>query len=513
MPFKIVVLGGGSAGWLTASIIAAENVGSDVQVHVVESPNVPTIGVGEGSWPTMRETLNKIGLSEAEFIKSCSASFKQGSTFVGWVTGSCEDVYHHPFTPPFNEHCLSPYSIWQATRPEMNYSVAVSAQPALCDLNKAPKQTSTPEFAGVLNYGYHLDAGKFGELLRHHAVRNLSIIHTLGHVESVQSDSSGFITGLKTQGNGTIAGDLFIDCSGAKSLLIGEHYGEQLIDLSQVSKNNKALAVQVPYLEHADEIRSTTVATAHEAGWTWDIGLSSRRGVGYVYASDFSSDDEAWETLRRYLRQTIPDEYINKLAPKKIDIKPGYRKKFWVKNCVAVGMSAGFIEPLEASALALVELSANMIRDQLPLNKENMSIAAKCFNDIFEYRWQRIVEFLKLHYVISQRDDTDYWREMRRLETAPDSLREKLDLWRLREPNKYDFLQIEELFPAISYQYVLYGMGFKTERHSSRRNIQAVAVAQQKMQQLSSDIKRFIQHLPSNRQLVEHVAKFGMAKV
>jgi flavin-dependent dehydrogenase len=514
MAIEIVVLGGGSAGWLTASIIAAEHRESgNVNVHLVESPDVPTIGVGEGTWPTMRESLRRIGLSESEFIRYCSASFKQGSTFVGWQSGDPSDVYHHPFTAPFNESCESAYSVWRATNSDTNYSVAVSAQPAICNLNKAPKQASTPEFAGVLNYGYHLDAGKFGGLLQKHGVKQLGIKHTLDHVVSVDSDENGYIVSLVTRSSGSISGDLFIDCSGSKGLLIEDHFGVPFVDLSDVSINDTALAIQVPYQDKSYEIKSSTIATAHEAGWTWDIGLSSRRGVGYVFSSQFTDEERAWETLRDYIAKTTDKETITQLSPRKIKINPGHRKVFWIKNCVAVGMAAGFIEPLEASALALIELSANMIRDQLPINKSTMTAVAERFNEIFSYRWQRIRDFLKLHYVISKRRDTEYWREVTRWESSPASLRQQLEIWRTREPNKYDFLQIEELFPAISYQYVLYGMGFSTENHLTRTRIRAYEDARCIMQRLQADIQLYTQHLPTNRELLNHIARYDMAKI
>jgi hypothetical protein len=183
--------------------------------------------------------------------------------------------------------------------------------------------------------------------------------------------------------------------------------------------------------------------------------------VGHVYASDFCGDDEAMATLRQYLRATgAPDDLD--LEPRKINFTSGHREKFWHRNCVAVGMSAGFLEPLEASALVLIELSAGMIADRLPATREAMDITAQRFNRTFRYRWDRIIEFLKLHYVLSRREDSDYWRAHRDPATIPDRLRELLSLWRHQFPRHDDFDQVHEVFSAASYQYVLYGMGFET---------------------------------------------------
>ena len=510
---RVVILGGGSAGWLTAGILAAEfQADSSVSIHLVEAPDIPTIGVGEGTWPTMRSTLSRIGISEVEFIRECSASFKQGSTFVGWATGKEDDTYYHPFTPPFDESCQSPFSVWQALKSEENFSAVVCSQPALCELNKAPKQVGTPDYAGVLNYGYHLDAGKFGELLRRHCTIKLGVLHSLDRVIRVESTSTGDIAGLVTETSGLVEGDLFIDCSGEQSLLIGKHFKVPFVDRSDLSINDTALAVQVPYESGDAEIASATIATAHESGWTWDIGLQSRRGVGYVYSSQFCDDETARSTLINYLGQSVSPEELKSLTPRKIKINPGYRECFWYKNCVAVGMAAGFIEPLEASALALVELSAKMVRDELPRSQEAMAVVASRFNAIFHYRWQKILEFLKLHYVLSSREDTPYWREVTRLETAPQSLQDLLLLWRDRPPNQYDFLQTEELFPAISYQYVLYGMGFETKAALSQRCLQEADKAAIYFNKVASNTTKFAAHLPTNRQLTKHIVKNNLVK-
>lgn len=512
MTIKIVIVGGGSAGWLTAGILAAEYLSDDsCSITLVESPEINTVGVGEGTWPTMRTTLQKIGISETDFIRSCSASFKQGSKFVGW-NGEGKDSYYHPFSPPLGNDPHGAFHAWQALRQNVNYSKAVCPQVAACDLFKAPKQPATPEYAGVLNYGYHLDAGAFGALLRDHCVNALKVEHVQGTVQHVENDDAGYIESLKLACGQSLAGDLFIDCSGAKSLLLAEHCGVGFRDLSSTSINDRAIAVHVPYDNGFQNIESATVATAQESGWTWDIGLSSRRGVGYVYSSQFCSEERAEETLRHYIAQSAKVSQ-SELSPRVIPIIPGYREKHWHKNCVAVGMAAGFIEPLEASALALVELSANMIRDELPRCRASMEIVERRFNSIFRYRWEKIEEFLKLHYVISSRRDSPYWREVTRLDTCPDGLLEFLQLWKQRPPNLYDFMQTEELFPAISYQYVLYGMGFDTQSNNSRRRDFSITNASEYFNKVDADTKKIAQHLPTNRKLIDSLSSNAFPKI
>lgn len=498
---SIVILGGGSAGWLAAGVIAAEH-GDGLRITLIESPDVPAIGVGEGTWPTMRETLRKMGVSENDFFVECDASFKQGSKFIGWRTGAPSDFYYHPFSLPqgFFEVDSAPY--WQARASSTSFADAVCAQGPVCEHGLAPKQASTPEYAAVVNYAYHLDAVKFGRFLRKHCTQKLGVTHVVDHVSGVNTSADGFIESLQTQQHGDLAADLFIDCSGGASVLLGGHFQEPFISRQSVLFNDRALAVQVPYADSEQPIASVTLATAQRAGWVWDIGLPTRRGVGYVYSSAHSSDLQAEEDLRAYIEPTMGKRGAAAAEFRQIKINPGHRATFWQKNCVAVGMSAGFIEPLEASALALVELSAAMIRDDMPANRAVMAITAKRFNERFRYRWDRIIDFLKLHYVLSERRDSAYWRDHLDTTSIPERLQELLSLWRYRSPSRLDFVQVEEIFPAASYQYVLYGMGFKTVHREAARRGENSELARRCLDENAVQTRRLLQGLPSNRELL-----------
>lgn len=502
-----MIVGGGAAGWLTAGILSAASKSKAIEVVLVESADIPTIGVGEGTWPTMRSTLKKIGLSETDFINSCNVSLKQGSKFVGWRNGLADDVYYHPFTAPTGFTEVDVHAVWQAGFSAMSFGDAVTIQGRICELNKAPKQISTPEYAGVLNYGYHLDAGKFGEVLRKHCRDKLGVRQVVDTVVRVNGESEDDISSIETANNGRLDGDLFVDCSGTHCLLLGEHYGIRFVNKKQESINDRAIAIQVPYAQEHSDIASATIATTQSAGWTWDIGLSSRRGAGYVYSSAHISDNDAEIELKRYVSQSLPAEVANKLPIRKLNIKPGYREKFWHKNCVAVGMAAGFIEPLEASALALVELSANMIRDELPMTRSGMMVVERRFNQVFSYRWQRILEFLKLHYVLSERRDTEYWRDVTTVENVPQGLADLLELWHSRSPQKYDFLHTEELFPFASYQYVLYGMGFKTALIDTELAPESIAMGVENIRRTYASFDKHQSLLPSNRFLIDGLSK------
>ncbi|UGQ46938.1 tryptophan halogenase family protein [Massilia endophytica] len=504
----IVVVGGGSAGWLAAGVIASAHQtasGRGLKVTLIESPDIAPIGVGEGTWPSMRDTLHRIGVSESDFFRECDASFKQGSRFNGWVTGAGGDYYFHPFVLPQGYAETDLAGEWRRRYPGVPFADLVSFQPHLCVNGRAPKQPGTPEFAAVANYGYHLDAGRFGVFLRKHCLEKLGVNYVPDNVTGVRSHENGDIAALETQQHGLLEGDLFVDCSGMRSMLLGQHYGVPLVPQKHVLFNDSALAVQIPYPAENSPIASQTTSTAQSCGWIWDIGLPTRRGIGHVYSSAHISDDRAEAELRAYIAASGGPEDIP--SPRKLSFEPGYRKEFWHRNCVAIGLSAGFIEPLEASALALVELSAAMLADEMPVTREEMAIAARRFNDAFSYRWERVIDFLKLHYVLSRRSDSPYWQDNR--DTVPERLGELLTLWRHRSPSRYDFYRIEEVFPSASYQYILYGMGFRTEEGTARLPGQEEQ-ADGFFREAANLTRKMLGGLPSNRELIEHIRRHGL---
>jgi tryptophan 7-halogenase len=508
---RIVIVGGGSAGWLVAGLLASEysDPRAGISVTLVESPDVKIIGVGEGTWPTMRSTLRKIGISETEFVSECSAAFKQGTKFVGWVTGRHDDYYYHPFTPPAGYTGINLVPHWQGNRDNISFVDAVSPQGYLCDRGLAPKQAATPEYAAVANYGYHLDAGGFAALLQRHCTTRLGVRHVLDHVTSVNGAPDGDIDSLTTASHGTIEGDLFIDCTGLAALLIGKHYQVPFVGKRHILFNDSALAVQVPYASPDSPIASQTISTACDAGWIWDIGLSSRRGIGYTYSSAHTDDESARDTLLAYIRRS-PGLAEGEYQPRKISFNPGHRASFWHRNCVAVGMSAGFLEPLEASALVMIELAGKMISEELPATRKVMDVIAQRYNEKFLYRWERIIDFLKLHYVLSKRQETAYWRDNHNPESIPASLRQLLALWEYHVPWHADFSQRDEVFSSASYQYVLYGMGFSTKLRTGARQVAEAERAQQLFEENRQKADRLINHLPRNRDLLSHIGRHGL---
>ena len=454
---SVVILGGGTAGWLAAAYLAAtaRTARRELAVTVIEAPDIPTVGVGEGTWPTMRGTLAAIGIAEDDFLRECDASFKQGSRFDGWVDGSPGDSYLHPFTPPPTGDFSALLAAWAASG--IPFATAMSAQAATCAADLAPRQPAMPGFAGAVNYAYHLDAGKFAALLARHATARLEVRHIADRMVGVEARADGDIAALVTTRHGAIPGDLFLDCSGHAALLIGSHFGTEWIDRSDVLMNDRAMALQVP-VEPGSAIAAQTIATAHAAGWLWDIGLPGRRGIGCVYASRFCDDNAAQAILRDYVARAVPGFDPALFTPRRLVFPTGHRERFWRRNCLALGLSAGFLEPLEASAIVLIEISLRALAENFPASRVAMDFHAERFNDLFRYRWDRIVEFLKLHYLLSRRPEP-YWLAQRDQAHIPARLAALVGLWCEQPPSPWDFPMADEIFSAASHQYILYGMG------------------------------------------------------
>jgi len=517
---RVVIVGGGSAGWLAAGIIAA-SCPAHIHISLIESPDINPIGVGEGTWPTMRTTLENMGISESDFFRECDASFKQGSKFSRWTSLSTDDDYYHPFMQPAKYHDINLAPYWLPFKDKINFANAVCTQAAICDLGLAPKQISTPEYRTVLNYGYHLDAGKFSPFLHKHCVEKLGVNYISANVTQINTQDNGDIKSVTTDSRGDIEGNLFIDCTGLSSLLLEKHYSVPFVSQKEILFNDSALAVQIPYVEGNDAIRPYTLSTAQTAGWIWDIGLQSRRGIGHVFSSAHTTDELAERELRNYIAPAVGEKMAESLAIRKIAFNPGHRQTFWYKNCVAIGLSAGFIEPLEATALVLIELSAKLIGEQFPVNRAAMDILAKRFNRTLSHHWQRIIDFLKLHYVMTQRTDTEYWRDNCLSCSIPESLRELLELWKVQSPWLYDELRREEMFPSASYQFIYYGMKGNTaiaelnknKTMHEKKNEKRLRKAETLFMENAQHIQQLKKNLQPHRELIEKIKTYGLQTI
>ena len=508
----ILIVGGGTAGWLTACHLAKAlgcHSNQAYSVTVVESPDIPTIGVGEGTVPAIRQSLQQLGISETDLIRYCDASFKQSIRFDNWrqVKGSEANYYHHVFDYPERQDVkLTPY--WLNSSKQQSYADTVGIQSRLCDLGLAPKLISQPEYDGVANYAYHLDAAKFAALLTRHGVEKLGVKHLKAEVKQVLTAEDGSISALVTDNAGTLSADLYVDCSGFQSLLLGKALAIDFISKNDVLFCDSAIAVQVPYASVDAPIPSSTIATAQSAGWIWDIGLPSRRGVGYVFSSKYQSAEQAEQELRSY----IGAQHIE-LSYRSIPMRVGYRERFWQKNCVAIGLSQGFVEPLEATGLLVYDACARMLADILPSHQKQLDAAAAQFNQHVRYAWDKVIDFIKLHYCLSDRDDTAFWRDNRDKATIPLGLQQKLTHWQHQLPSPYDFPSRFEIFHLDNYLYVLYGMGFHTDVSAMQHRIQHSEQAAQLVASHNHYLQQARQALLPHRQLLERIKQYGLATI
>jgi len=502
---NILIVGGGTAGWITAAFLAralAGDADAGVRITLVESSDIGIIGVGEATFPSIKGTLAAIGIDERRFLRESNGTFKQGITFAHWVRppGSPgPDHYFHPFSLPSQQPHgpeLLPYWLLGGAGRGVPFAEAVTLQKRMVDAGRGPKRVGDADFQGPLNYAYHLDAASFAAMLCRHA-QGLGVRRILANVERVELDAQGAIAAVVTGEAGPLHADLYIDCTGFRAALIGGALGSPFRNINHVLFNDRAVALQVPYDGPGAPIAASTIATAQEAGWTWDIGLQQRRGVGYVYSSRYTDQDRAEAVLRAHIGPAARD-----LAARHLRLNIGWRDEPWVKNCVAVGLAGGFIEPLESSGIGLIETAACLIAYLFPADGDSAPVARQ-FNALMRARYERIADFIKLHYCLSRRTDTPFWRDNTDLRTVPDSLQEKLALWRYRPPHRLDFITDLEMYLPTSWQYVLYGMEFHTELAGGSARYPRMEEAQREFRMIRQVSERALADLPDHRALVE----------
>lgn len=507
---RVLIVGGGTAGWLTAGYLA-KRLGADlpggVAITLIESTDIGILGVGEGTFPTIRKTLATIGISETDLVRHCGASFKQGAKFAHWrfTPGDAgPDHYTHPFqvAEAANGVELLPYWLLGYGGTD-NWDAVCSPQKKAADAHRAPKLPSHPDYVAPLNYAFHFDAVALAALLRDKAVA-AGVTHLDGRVDDVTVGEDGAIAGVATDAHGTLTADLYIDCTGFRAELIGKALGMPYRSCRDVLFCDSALAVQVPYRDEREPIVSYTVATAQEAGWMWDIGLDRRRGVGHVYSSAHTDDARAAELLRAYTG--------TELEPRKIRFEAGYREVNWHRNCVAIGLSSGFFEPLEATGIVFSEVAAGMVANLFPWGGD-YETSARQFNANMLRRYERARDFIKLHYCLSERRDSDFWCDNVAASSIPDSLHDMLERWRFRPPTEIDMDANVDIFTDASWQYVLYGMGWKTDLSARAGAYRYADEARRAFAEVERQAAFAVANLPSNRQLIDYARthRFGAA--
>ena len=416
----ILILGGGSAGWMTAMIMVRAWAKKNIRITLLESAEVGTIGVGEGSTPALKNFFDKMGIAEAEWMPECNATYKCGITFADWSTRPGFNKYYHPFPSVVDSHTL-PIFIHQAQ--QRLAGMDVDAHPNrfflshhLAEKSLAPK--AHYHFPFDTQYGYHFDAALLGRFLRKKAME-MGVVHRELHVKDVIQDDAGNLQQLVADTGEIVTADFFVDASGFSGLLIQKTLQIPFVSYSQQLFNDAAVAIPSVITE---KIPTQTRATALRHGWAWQIPLTNRFGNGYVYSSAFCSADDAERELREHLGLSDNDIPVRHLK-----MKVGRVTQHWHKNCLAVGLAQGFIEPLEATALFLIQQTV-AIFVELFQQGDFTDRLQHVFNERINNQFDGTRDYIVTHYKTSSRQDTEYWRA----NTAnPDDVSDSLrDLYR-----------------------------------------------------------------------------------
>lgn len=446
LPRRIVIAGGGTAGWMTAAALA-RTLGPVAQVTLIESEQIGTIGVGESTIPPLVTYNRLLGINEAEFMRATQATFKLGINFENWrVQG---ENYFHSFGGTGKDHWSAGFQHFWLNGLERGHAEPYGEYCLELKAAEAGKFAHLPD--DRMNYAYQLDSGLYAKFLRAMAEGD-GTTRIEGKIAKVELDGvSGDIAALILEGDRRIEGDLFIDCTGFRALLIEGALRAGYDDWTHWLPCDSAIAIQT------SSVRSPvpyTRAIAHEAGWQWRIPLQHRQGNGVVYCSDYLSHEAALEKLL----STVEGEKLVK--PNHIRFRTGARRKQWHRNCVAVGLSGGFMEPLESTSIHLIQRAILRIVRMLPAGEISQRDIGE-FNDQQFTDMEQIRDFLVLHYKATDRRDTPFWRHCASME-VPASLEHKMELF--RETGRV-FRKNEELFAENSWVQVMMGQGINPQSH------------------------------------------------
>ena len=450
---RVVIVGGGSAGWMAAMMLAQAFIARGIEISVLESPAVGIIGVGEGSTPWLRGFFDSLGIEEAEWMPEVHATYKCGITFDGWCTRPGFERYFHPFASMLDNLTMTQFvhnvdaRVNGADVPAHPDRFFIAAHLAARDL--APKPARS--FPFDVWYGYHFDSVLLGKYLHRKAVERGVTYHPC-HVAEVKRDERGDIAAVLTKEGETIAADFFVDCTGFSALLIQKALATPFVSFAENLFNDAAIAMPTPM---GGSIPSQTVAYAMRHGWRWKIPLTSRYGNGYVYSTAFVSPEEAERELRESLGMLDDPTEARHLK-----MKIGRVTKHWHRNCLAVGLSQGFIEPLEATALLFIQRTVSTFIEFVEAGDMGEGAQAR-FNGRINEHFEGTRDYIVTHYKTNSRKDTEYWRACNANGNLSDGLKELYALW-LSGRGIVGEVARQELgrgYPVLSWYCIMAGMG------------------------------------------------------
>jgi tryptophan halogenase len=483
---RVIIVGGGTAGWMTAAALT-KLLPQRCAVHLVESEAIGIVGVGEATLPHIRAFNERIGIAEPEFMAATRATFKLGIEFNDW--GAIGDSYIHPFgTFGDGRDEIDFHHYWTRLRREGQpvagldeYSMGVMVG----RLNRFQLPATDPaSIASTFGYAYQFDATLFAPYLRRLA-EGMGARRTEGKVVSVtRNGESGDIESITMESGETIAGDLFVDCSGFISLLLGKSLEEPFEDWSRWLPADRAVAMPC---RTETSVTPYTSATAMTAGWRWRIPLQHRTGNGYVYSSAFIGDDEARDALVAAVEGAAIAE------PRVLRFLAGRRRRSWVGNCVAAGLASGFLEPLESTSIYLIQQAITYLVELFP-ERRISPVDRDEFNRLIDLEYDRIRDFLILHYHATRRSDSPFWDYVRTME-VPDTLAEKIELFRRRgRVVKYR----EGAFLDASWIAVYIGQGIVPEGYDPRASLPPIDDLAAHAEGLRASIRREAERMPEH---------------
>ena len=502
---NILIVGGGTSGWIAAAYLNRFLDPARCRITLVESATVGTVGVGEATVPPLVPLLRLLGVDEDDFLRQCHATYKLGIKFVDWNRGAAglagKDEVWHPFGPigspvvenlPLFHHWLRDKRAGLETGTYTSYSL----QALLGDMGRAPRtltQGSIITRHGA--YAYHLDARAFADYLARLATQR-GVIHITDDVRNVELDGRGFISAVDTAGHGRLAADLYIDCSGFAGRLVEQALGDAHIDWSNHLFCDRAVVLPTP---HEAQMPSYTQATALSAGWAWKIPLNHRVGNGYVYSSRFISDDAAAAELLAHAGHDL-----GQASPGLLKMRVGRRANFWVKNCVSIGLAAGFLEPLESTGIFLIQRGVETLLDHFPDARFNGALV-RSYNARMGAEFEQVRDFIILHYLLNRREDDGFWKANREA-APPDSLAQTLDFY--EQTGLLDWLN-PSLFREPSFYAIVAGFGRLPRTHHPMADQADPEKSRQAMAAIKAQNLALAQSLPDHAALIEAVNAAG----
>lgn len=514
MPIRdVLIVGGGTAGWMTAAYLA-KAFGNQVKFTVIESPRIQKIGVGEATTPNLQKVFfDFLGIPEQEWMMQVNGSFKTGIKFINWrkrEAGEPDNHFYHPFGTLPSIQGIPLAQFWFHATQGKGEPVAYACyrQPYLMDARRSPRfMDGTP----AMPVAWHFDAHLVADFLMRWATAR-GVTRILDEIQHVRLDEQGAIAGVDTASGQTLSADLYIDCSGFRGLLINQALGEPFINMKNQLFCDSAVAAAIPNDDEKLGIEPYTSAIAMKAGWTWKIPLPGRFGSGYVYSSNFTSEEEA-------MRDFCQLWGVNEAAVNfnRIRFRTGRNRRAWVKNCVSIGLSSCFLEPLESTGIYFITAAIYQLAKYFPTRAFDPTLINQ-FNREIEYMYDDCRDFIQAHYFTTTRDDTDFWRANKNELNLSDSMREKIAQYKAGLPVNPSLTSNDDYYGSFetefrnfwttgNYYCIFSGMGFLPDHPYAR-----VAYAPELMQQaqtlfvqIKSQQQDLYARLPSTYEYLNHL--------